>query len=131
MNDKPESTLSEQADLAISTELGEQTAKVAGAVWLHNLDTTGSDMVTINTVEGHTVESVLRPSDVTDLICAFLFPVMQTVHKDNWKLTLSAEFDLWLEPNGNLSDYGIVKWGMLVNHIANVIDHVGYGDAKH
>lgn len=27
--------------------------------------------------------------------------------------------------------YGITKWQMLVSHIANAIDHVGYGDAKH
>lgn len=131
MNEKTENTLSEQADLAISTELGEQVAKVAGAVWVHNLDTTGSEMLVIKTPEGRTVESALMPSDVTDLICAFLFPVMRAVHKDNWKLTLSAEFDLWLKPDRNLSDYGIVKWGMLINHIANAIDHVGYGDAKH
>lgn len=131
MNEKTKNTLSEQADLAISTEIGEQIAKVAGAVWVHNLATTGAEVVTINTPEGRTVESALRPSDVTDLICAFLFPVMQTVHKDNWKLTLSAEFDLWLRPDKQLSDYGITKWGMLINHIANAIDHVGYGDAKH
>ncbi|HAT2215899.1 TPA: hypothetical protein I8412_002000 [Citrobacter freundii] len=123
--------MSEQADLAISAELGEQVAKVAGAVWVHNLGETGSENITINTPEGRAVDSPLRPSDVTDLICAFLFPAMQTVHKENWKFTLSAEFELWLRPDRHLSDYGVIKWGMLVNHIANAIDHVGYGDAKH
>lgn len=127
----PVNTLSSHADFAISSELGEQVAKIAGAVWVHNLYTSGVEAMIINTQEGRTIETPLKPSDVCDLICAFLFPVMRTVHKDLWKLTTSAEFDLWLKEDGQLSDYGITKWDMLVNHIASAIDHVGYGDEKH
>ncbi|EFZ56756.1 hypothetical protein ECLT68_4431 [Escherichia coli LT-68] len=56
---------------------------------------------------------------------------MRTVHGDKWKLATTAEFDMWLNNDGMLTDYGITKWQMLVSHIANAIDHVGYGDAKH
>ncbi len=80
---------------------------------------------------GRTITTSLKPSDVCDLICAFMYPAMRTVHGDKWKLATTAEFDMWLNNDGMLTDYGITKWQMLVSHIANAIDHVGYGDAKH
>ncbi|HAT2608037.1 TPA: hypothetical protein I8235_000975 [Kluyvera intermedia] len=123
--------MSAHADWVINDEIAEQVAKIAGAVWVHNMGSTGEETMTITTPEGRSVITELKPSDVCDLIDAFLFPLMQEVHKDSWKLTTNAEFDLWLQADGLLSDYGIDKWHMLVAHISSAIDYVGYGDAKH
>ncbi|MDM8919815.1 hypothetical protein QU870_25705, partial [Escherichia coli] len=111
--------------------IGEQVAKIAGAVWIHNLHSTGEEKMAIQTPEGRIITTSLKPSDVCDLICAFMYPAMRTAHGDKWKLATTAEFDMWLNNDGMLTDYGITKWQMLVSHIANAIDHVGYGDAKH
>ncbi len=119
------------ADWVINDEIAEQAAKVAGAVWVHNMALTGEETMTLTTPGGRSVTTELKPSDVCDLIDAFLFPLMQATHKDSWKLTMNAEFDLWLKADGHLSDYGIEKWKMLVAYITRAIDYVGYGDAKH
>ncbi len=121
----------ENAEMALSSAIGEQVAKIAGAVWIHSLHSTGEEKMAIQTPEGRTITTSLKPSDVCDLICAFMYPAMRTVHGDKWKLATTAEFDMWLNNDGMLTDYGITKWQMLVSHIANAIDHVGYGDAKH
>lgn len=129
--DVTRNSLSEQADIVISSEVGELVARIAGAVWVHNLYTTGTEILTIHTPEGRKVETQLKPSDVTDLICSFLYQAAQTAYQDKWKLTLSADLALWLDQDGQLSDYGIAKWGLFVSHLAGFIDYAGYGDAKH
>lgn len=123
--------LSSHADYAISSQLVERIARVCGAVWVHNLALSGTESMTIITPGGRSVETPLNPSDAGALIDAYLLPVMKLVHKESWKLTTLAELELWLDQDGQLSDYGIAKWGMLVDYIATHIDNVGYGDAKH
>lgn len=123
--------LSSHADKAISSELAEHMARICGAVWVNNLALSGTELMTIITPEGRSVGTPLKPSDVGALIDAYLLPVMKLVHKESWKLITLAELELWLDQDGQLSDYGIAKWGMLVDYIATHIDNVGYGDAKH
>lgn len=123
--------LSSHANHAISSQLAERIARVCGAVWVHNLALSGTEAMAITTPEGRSVDTPLKPSDVGALIDAYLLPVMKLVHKESWKLTTLAELELWLNQDGQLSDYGIAKWGMLVGYIATHIDRVGYGDAKH
>lgn len=123
--------LSSHANYAINSQLAERIARVCGAVWVHNLASSGTESMSIITPEVRSVETPLKPSDVGELIDAYLLPVMKLVHKEAWKLTTMAELELWLGEDGMLSDYGIAKWGMLVNYIATHIDSVGYGDAKH
>lgn len=123
--------LSSHADYAISSQLAERIARVCGAVWVHNLASSGTESMIIATPGGRSVDTPLKPSDIGALIDAYLLPVMKLVHKESWKLTTFAELELWLDQDGQLSDYGIAKWNMLVNYIATHIDNVGYGDAKH
>lgn len=123
--------LSSHADHAISSQLAERIARVCGAVWVHNLALSGTEAMTITTPEGRSVDTPLNPSDVGALIDAYLLPVMKLVHKESWKLTTLAELELWLDQDGQLSDYGTAKWSMLVDYIATHIDSMGCGDAKH
>ena len=94
----------ENVEMALSSAIGEQVAKIAGAVWIHNLHSTGEEKMAIQTPEGRTITTSLKPSDVCDLICAFMYPAMRTVHGDKWKLATTAEFDMWLNNDGMLTD---------------------------
>lgn len=67
----------ENAEMALSSAIGEQVAKIAGAVWIHNLHSTGEEKMAIQTPEGRTITTSLKPSDVCDLICAFMYPAMR------------------------------------------------------
>ncbi|MFL4422753.1 hypothetical protein QTO20_18465 [Serratia marcescens] len=125
------SALSNQAESVISTELGEKVAGVAGAVWVHNLSESGKESMTIITKEGRNINTPLKPSDVCELICGFMYPIMQKVHGDMWLMTTCAELELWMNKDRTLSEYGITKWGMLVDYMARAIDFVGYGDERH
>lgn len=60
-----------------------------------------------------------------------MYPTMGTAHDDKWKLATTAGFDMRLNNDGVLTDCGIAEWQMLVSHVADAIDHVGYDDAKH
>ena len=123
--------LSEKAEYALNDELAKQIAKIAGAVWVHNLYVNGVETTTVHTPEGREVETELKPVDVTELIDAFFLPLMKLAHKEAWKLTASAEFELWLDEDGQLSEYGQIKWKALMDYIARAVDYTGYGDAKH
>lgn len=41
----------ENAEMALSSAIGEQVAKIAGAVWIHNLHSTGEEKMAIQTPE--------------------------------------------------------------------------------
>ncbi len=56
----------ENAEMALSSAIGEQVAKIAGAVWIHNLHSTGEEKMAIQTPEGRTITTSLKPSDVCD-----------------------------------------------------------------
>lgn len=124
-------TLSEKAEHALNDELAKQVARIAGAVWVHNWYVNGVESITLHTPEGREVETELKPVDVTELIDAFLLPLMKLAHKEAWKLTASAEFDMWLDDEGQLSEYGQIKWKTLMDYIARAVDYTGYSDAKH
>lgn len=123
--------LSAEAEYALNDVLAKQIARIAGAVWIHNLYANGVESTTLHTPEGREIETELKPVDVTELIDAFLLPLMKLAHKDAWKLTASAEFDMWLDDEGHLSEYGQIKWKTLMDYIARAVDYTGYGDAKH
>ncbi len=123
--------LSEKAEYALSDELAKQVARIAGAVWVHNLYVNGVESTTLHTPEGREIETELKPVDVTELIDAFLLPLMKLAHKEAWKLTASADFGMWLDDEGQLSEYGQIKWKTLMDYIARAVDYTGYGDAKH
>ncbi len=42
----------ENAEMALSSAIGEQVAKIAGAVWIHNLHSTGEEKMAIQTPVG-------------------------------------------------------------------------------
>ncbi|MDQ9127643.1 hypothetical protein RDT67_14515 [Serratia fonticola] len=104
---------------------------VACAVAVENVASHGKESLLIITPGGRHVETPLTPSDVAELIDAYLFPILKREHGDTWQLVAITLLERGITESGLLSEFGAAMWQTLIGYIAEWIDMVGYGDARH
>jgi hypothetical protein len=117
--------------LRINQQVAFILCDVACAVAVENVANHGQESLLIITPGGRHVETPLTPSDVAELIDAYLFPILKREHGDTWQLVAITLLERGITESGLLSAFGTEMWRTLIGYIAEWIDAVGYGDTKH